>query len=59
MASHENCDRTAKSFADGFRKAKGFDDYYKNYLSKAHKDHYRTFWDKNYKAPYEKKHKKP
>lgn len=53
------CGPAAKSFADGFRKAKDFDDYYDHYLGKSHKDHYRKFWDKNYKAAYDKKHKKP
>lgn len=53
------CGAGAKSFADSFKSAKDFDDYYKNFLSNAHKDNYRNFWDKVYKAPYEAKHKKP
>ena len=55
------CGAGAKSFADGFKSAKNFDDYYDHYLSKDHKDVYRGYWDKSYKAAYEakKKAKKP
>jgi len=51
------CGAGAKSFADGFKKAKNFDDYYNHYLSKGHKDVYRGYWDSSYKAPYEAKTK--
>ncbi len=34
---------------EGFRGAKDFDDYYKNYLSNSHKDHYGKIWDTSYK----------
>jgi len=44
---------------DGFRPAKGFGDYYKNYLRESHKDYYRNFWDSGYKAAYDAKHPTP
>jgi len=46
----------AKSFAEAFKPAKDFDDYYNHYESKAHKDTYRTWWDNSAKAAYDKKH---
>ncbi len=51
------CKRHTFDF-DGYRSAKNFDDYYKNYLPARHKNHYGDFWDKNCKAAYEKKHPK-
>jgi len=45
-----------KSLYDVFAKAKNFDDYYKNYLAPMHKNYYRTFWDKNFKAIYDATH---
>jgi hypothetical protein len=47
------CTTTPKEWA---RTAKDFDDYFKNFLSNVHKEHYGTFWDSNYKAAYDKKH---
>ena len=44
---------------DGFRPAKDFDDYYKNYVADSHKNHYRTAWDSNYKKAYNAKHPSP
>jgi hypothetical protein len=38
------------------RSAKNFDDYYNNYLSNSHKEHYGKWWDSNCKAAYEAKH---
>lgn len=43
-------------FYDFFAQAKNFDDYYKNYLNLDHKEFYRRFWDKNYKALYNAAH---
>jgi hypothetical protein len=40
------------------RKAKDFDDYYKNFLSGAHKEHYGKWWDRQCKAAYDKKRAK-
>jgi hypothetical protein len=45
------CGAGSKSFADPF--AKNFDDHYNHTLSEAHKNHYRTFWDNNYKKIYD------
>ncbi|HRE53901.1 MAG TPA: hypothetical protein PLP22_03810 [Candidatus Competibacter sp.] len=44
---------------DGFRPAKDFNDYYDNYLSESHKNHYRTAWDRKYKGAYDAKHPSP
>jgi hypothetical protein len=45
---------------DGYRPAKDFDDYYNNYRGNdSHKEHFRTFWDRNFKAAYEAKHPPP
>lgn len=52
------CDKYAFEF-EAFRPAKNFKDYYDNYLSKAHKDHYRNSWDSNYKKAYDAKHPPP
>lgn len=52
------CGAGAKSFAAGFKKAKSFDDYYKHYLVNSHKNVYRGYWDRDYKKPYDAKHKK-
>lgn len=41
---------------DGMKSAKNFNDYYKNYLSKDHKEYYGKAWDRDYKAAYDKKH---
>ena len=44
---------------DGFRPAKDFDDYYKNYLAESHKNYYRTSWDSAYKSAYDAIHPPP
>ncbi|MBN2563411.1 MAG: hypothetical protein JXQ75_21025 [Phycisphaerae bacterium] len=43
---------------EGFRSAKDFEDYYKNYVTDNHKEHYGEEWDKNYREEYNKKHPK-
>lgn len=52
------CGAGAKSFADGFKKSKSFDDYYKHYLVNSHKNHYRKYWDSTYKGAYKPPAKK-
>lgn len=49
------CTTSRKEWA---RKAKDFDDYFKNFLSDTHKEHYGKWWDDNCKAAYDKKHAK-
>jgi len=49
------CKTTPKEWA---RKAKDFDDYFKNFLSNTHKGGYGKWWDENCKAAYDKKHAK-
>jgi hypothetical protein len=49
------CQTTPKEWA---RKAKDFDDYYKNLLRDAHKENYGKWWDRECKAAYDKKHAK-
>ena len=53
------CGDGSRSFAEGSRTAKNFDDYYDHYLAKSHKDYYRGAWDKHYKAAYAAKKKGP
>jgi len=40
---------------EGFRGAKNFEDYYKNYVAKSHKEEYGKFWDKHFKKLYNAK----
>jgi len=47
------CQTSQKEWA---RSATGFDDYYDNYLSDEHKEHYGQWWDSACKEAYEKKH---
>jgi hypothetical protein len=49
------CKTAEKEWA---RKAKDFDDYFKNFLSNTHKEGYGKWWDDNCKAAYDKKHAK-
>lgn len=41
------CDKVANKY-DYIKKAKSFDDYYKNYLADSHKKYYRDIWDTNH-----------
>jgi len=50
-----SCATTPKEWA---RTAKDFDDYFKNFLSDVHKEHYGTWWDSSFKAAFDKKHAK-
>jgi Domain of unknown function (DUF4157) len=49
------CKTTPKEWA---RKAKDFEDYFKNFLSPVHKEHYGKWWDTACKPAYDKKHAK-
>ncbi|HIH44490.1 MAG TPA: DUF4157 domain-containing protein [Candidatus Methanoperedenaceae archaeon] len=49
------CKTAEKEWA---RKAKDFEDYFKNFLSNVHKEGYGKWWDDNCKAAYDKKHPK-
>jgi hypothetical protein len=37
------------------RPAKDFDDFYDHYAAESYKNHYRNFWDSNYKTAYDAK----
>lgn len=50
-----DCDSHAFDF-DSMRPARDFNDYYDHYLAESHKNHYRSFWDSQYKAGYNAKH---
>ncbi|MEO8370978.1 MAG: DUF4157 domain-containing protein [Candidatus Solibacter sp.] len=50
------CATSPKEWA---RKAKDFDDYFKNSLSPEHKEGYGGWWDTNCKAAWDKKHAAP
>ncbi len=52
------CGEDAESFADSFKGAKDFDDYFKHYVDPDHTEKYRTQWDELYKDAYQKKHGK-
>ena len=47
------CQTSQKEWA---RSATDFDDYYDNYLSDEHKEHYGQWWASACKEAYEKKH---
>ena len=49
------CNTAEKEWA---RKAKDFEDYFKNFLNAKHKEGYGQSWDDNCKAAYDKKHAK-
>jgi hypothetical protein len=49
------CKTAEKEWA---RKAKDFEDYFKNFLNPSHKEHYGKWWDDNCKSAYDKKHAK-
>lgn len=49
------CEKHTFDF-DGFRSAKSFNDYFNNFLSSDHKEHYGKHWDNHCQAEYAKKH---
>jgi hypothetical protein len=47
------CSQGSKARHDAHRTARDFDHWYDSYIKESHKNHYRTFWDRNFRARYE------